>query len=240
MPFFYSHQNVNPMAVVQLAPLVSEIRGKVGGVVFQTSRYGQIVKINNFRGSNRTGDRGIVGTDIAKGSNSWWGLLSAGQQAAWASASIDFPTTDRYGNPVVSTGYNFYQRTRLLFPDSAGYDYTTPPVLVVDGTDYDVDAFASGANMRVTYERIAGTRDGYMIIDATPGAARGVNSPPNRWRRIVQASIGGGPTTATITSNYTSVWQLPLPGTNTFVRVRVYAQKSPQLYADRTFLLRFA
>lgn len=226
------------MAVVQLAPLVSEIKGKIGGVVFQTSRYGQIIKINNFRGSNPTGTRGIVDTNT-KGTNSWWGSLTLAQQDAWAAASIDFPTVDRYGNPIISTGYNFFQRNALLFPPSAGFDPTTIPTFIGDGTSYDTQATLTGGNMRCAWERTVGAGSAYLIVDSTPASRSTILKAPNRWRRLFQGDIAPGPAVQVVTTQYNNIWGVPTPGGVVFIRMRIYARRTCQLFGSGVFRLVF-
>lgn len=229
--FFISQPKFHSMASVKLSPLVSEIRGKVGGVVFQTSPSGQIVKINNFRGSNPTGSRGSD-LDSIKGVNSWWGALSVAQRDLWATRSLQFPTTNRYGDPLISTGFNFYMRNALLFPPGAGFDQVNPPTLVVDGTDYGTDTLVSTNQIRASWQRLSGAGLGYMIVDATPASRNTIMAAPNRWRRIYNGAINAGPSFVNVRPNYDSIWGLPVVAAPVFVRIRVYNRFSCQLFGS--------
>lgn len=217
------------MASVKLSPLVSEIRGKVGGVVFQTGPYGQVVKINNFRGSNPTGNRG-TDQPTTKGTEGWWGALTPAGRDLWATRSINFPTTNRYGDPLISSGHNFYMRNALLFPEISGFDKVSPPAVVADGTTYGSSTTISASQIRASFSRTSGAALGYMIVDATPGGRNTAMKPPNRWRRIYNAEVPAGPSFVNVRPQYDQVWGLPPVAVPVYIRIRIYARYSVQLF----------
>ena len=229
LPFFIPKQSkFDVMAVVKLSPLVSEIRGKVGGVVFQTSPYGQIAKINNFRAP--VSYTRMTGWDNTKKNiEEWWGLITPADQEAWGNAAINFPTTNRYGDPVISSGHNFFNSVMSIFPTSVVISRTVPPVPVVDGTTYSAPVTISPGQLRCTTTRLTGATNAFMIIDTSPALRSSLLSPPNRWRRVSARQVNAGPSIYNFLPDFLARWGMPLVGAALFVRVTLYVPMSNQV-----------
>ena len=95
------------MANVKYGSLVTDIKGKIGGHVFQGGQFGSIIR-SNYKGSNRknyiSNAENIVYTYLA---NMWQNLTNT-QQEAWNAGAYLFPVTDKFGEQQILSGYGVF------------------------------------------------------------------------------------------------------------------------------------
>jgi len=104
------------MAVVKYGTIVTEVRGKVGSVVFQRcgkslSIRSQVSKNYSKFASNYSNRFDFASLALT------WNSLSAAQKLSFKTQAPSFPTKDKFGNPIVLSGYNLFimvNRTLLL------------------------------------------------------------------------------------------------------------------------------
>lgn len=95
------------MAVVKYGSIITDIKGKIGGQVFQGSQYGPIMR-NNYKGSNA---RNYDITDTNKNLAilaTQWSDLSESQQQGWSDGAYQFPVKDKFGNDMILSGWNLF------------------------------------------------------------------------------------------------------------------------------------
>lgn len=120
------------MAIADYDPLYQPIRGKIQGTVLQTGRNAPVIKsIDNNKGSK------LPGFQLSKArlqhAATLWRQLSPADQATWNAARPDFPTVDRYGNPVLSSAYSLF--LRAIAPiDASRQTFLTTPGSIFTGT----------------------------------------------------------------------------------------------------------
>jgi len=226
------------MAIILPSSLFTEIKGTIGQSVFQTSPYGQIVK-------SRPGRKGMASryqaphqSFVAAAVRTWQAFSNA-QRAAWDAATVDFPSTDRYGNPFITTGYLLFLRTALVNGLARLSMLTTPPALIVDGSDWTVTYAGPAGQFRFTITENAGASTVSTLIFATAPIP---SSQTTARKRYVLINRGDG-RTVTGTVNYTTQYGLrlgtPAAGTTVFWRAMVYGNLSPQILGEDSGALYF-
>lgn len=95
------------MARVKYGTIVTEIRGKVGGLVFQkcgsqlSMRVNPSKKIPSTTDAFYTRNRFVV---LAKA----WAQMSPEQKLSFTTQAPTYPTIDKWGNPIVLTAYQLF------------------------------------------------------------------------------------------------------------------------------------
>lgn len=123
------------MARAKYGAIITEIKGKIGGTVFQGSRTGGVVK-NKPNNKTSSGTSKLTKADagrlflpqntIAQLATTWRDL-SAMDQLAWNTAAPSYPFTDKYGNPYTGSGYQLYMSMNTNNAVVGGNYLSTPP-----------------------------------------------------------------------------------------------------------------
>jgi len=119
------------MALVKFGALVTDVRGKLGGHVFQG---------NGFSNSLRTNFNGKGGfeklADVYKGVNAeintLWLALSESQKLDWDSLASQYPVQNKLGDQEILTGRNFHRRLYTNFFASGQQGTIDPSVAIGD------------------------------------------------------------------------------------------------------------
>jgi hypothetical protein len=167
------------MARVKYGAIVTEIKGKVGGQVFQRS--GQVFSLRNNPSHK-------IPQSIS--AQRWrhkiallasnWRTMSDTNKATWTTYANTFPTVDNFGNPIVLTGYQLY-----IYVNSVRYVGDTtiiqstgayaPPVL----SDIDFDPYSiSGASFNLLWNNAIAGGTAVRIYVSKRYALNSVNLNP--------------------------------------------------------------
>jgi hypothetical protein len=130
---------IKHMAVVKYGSIITQLKGKLDGHVFQ--RCGQSLSIRSISARKLTSS---VAKSVSKKKMGFvassWRSISASQKAAWSAAAPTYPTLDKYGNRIVLTGFQLFvfinKRYSLISPSyvSTASNYAPPaPNSVVIG-----------------------------------------------------------------------------------------------------------
>jgi hypothetical protein len=134
------------MALVKYGTIVTEIKGKVGGQVFQ--RCGQSLSMRNTgpRIYTQSQQKSLSMNVMSQVSSQWRGLTTA-QKTNWYNVASSYPTFDKFGNPIVLSGYQLFimlnKRMRLAVHSYAltASSYAPPSL-----SDIDFDPYSYGAH----------------------------------------------------------------------------------------------
>ena len=95
------------MAQVQYGVIITELKGAIGGSVFQAGNNTKVFRNKGYRkGKSSTIRQAVVARMV--GQTSRWRALSDIQREAWQSARTGWAFTDKYGNSYYGSGYQFF------------------------------------------------------------------------------------------------------------------------------------
>ncbi len=176
------------MAICKYGPLVSEVRGSVGGVTFTAGRFGKVVRARSSPVHAPTNRRTYWKGLLALADAHWIGTLTEQQRLDWRNLAAATDFTNQLDEVYHPTGLNLYVRSNSLLSDTGQARVDAAP------------AAAIGAHYPITYTWI--DADGLYgeMIDA-PIAAHKV-------------SFLLGLPWATPIVYYTSPWQLSFSSTS--------------------------
>ncbi len=162
------------MATVQYGSLITQLKGKVAGHVFQK---GNNVNILRTKGAtkNSTTSRKTIALLALAGVTSGWRNLTRTNKLLWTTAASTWPFTDKYGNIYYGSGYQMYVaynnnllsigQSKVLTP--AAPTAPTNPGTITVGTHTTSTQTISVPN--------AGIGTDYMLIFISPYSSPGKN-----------------------------------------------------------------
>lgn len=162
------------MAKVQLSPLLSDLRKKAGGVVFQKGRQGIITRRKVAPTQPRSGAQKSVRSGFSTNSKAWPGSGMDATRAAWESSAAGVTLHDRFGSAFKPTGLQFFQRINRNLQTIAIAPITTPPAdqTVASPGTVTLTATTGTPNvLSVAWTGTAGANDVPVVYAAAPQSA---------------------------------------------------------------------
>ena len=133
------------MASVKYGTIVTELKGKLGGQVFQKCGQSLSLRSNPTHRTPQSSQALKARQDVTRLA-SYWRSLTQAQKDSYTTNAASFPTVDKFGNPIVLTGYQlfFMLSKRLLLVPTDPIDncvaYNPPGI-----SDIDFDPFSIGS-----------------------------------------------------------------------------------------------
>lgn len=133
--------------------LISQMAGSLNGSAVRRSRYGLVLqqKASGLQSNtNALGVRRSVFASIAYA----WGLLDPSEKAQWQLYSNDNPQSDRFGNPIILSGYNYFvkiqnflQTVGFVFVDTSKYSNRVDTITSLSVRRIDTRIFEATADL---------------------------------------------------------------------------------------------
>lgn len=171
------------MAHVILSSLISDIRGRIGGSVFQKTSSGLILKSYTKPINKNSQSQNITRNYLAYLQNQWL-LLSDSQRIIWSRFLTYNPIKQKNISGHFITGHqaflklNFY---RLLYNISI---LLTPRFTKCNITPVDLTLSLIGPDLTLTSDRSMISSDEFIILFLSPPTLRPVNNPGNSFKII--------------------------------------------------------
>lgn len=182
------------MGLVKFGAGVSQISGKVGGMIYSKNKGGSYVR--NFKAptnpnTTRQADVRSVFSDLA---SLWMNTLTQAQRDAWNLFAENTPVLNRLGETIYLTGLNHYIRSNSLILQAGGTRVDAGPTLFTLPSWSGMTPTASEASQEVSIE-FANTDDwanqdnGFLSIFMAKPTNPSVKGSGGPWRYI--GSIAG-------------------------------------------------
>jgi hypothetical protein len=135
------------MAVIQFSGLVSGIQGKLNGSVLSKGRNGQVIYNRPTQRKEPTAAQLNIRAGFSAASY-YWNDFTTQQKLDWDQIAEDNPVSDRFGNPTVLSGFDYFKRMmQLAYPQ--GSDSGIIPDLSGDPV-YEHTPISAQANFSIT------------------------------------------------------------------------------------------
>lgn len=204
------------MAIIQPSGLISSIRGKVAGAVFQLSRSGNILKSLTVPVNRRTQ------LQVKTRNNTFnilqkWISLTADQRAIWDAYVQYNPILQKNRLKLHITG----QQAFIKF-NSYRLEYDLPFLIApifnkCDLTPITLSLSSTGAILSITADRPLVSTDEFIILFLTVRFSNAVNNPGSRFKII--KFITTDTDTFDITAAYSAIFgRIPQPGDTLFMK----------------------
>lgn len=195
------------MARVQYGTIVTEIKGKNQGHVFQGGNVGFVLRSKGYTPGISSQARNQANTYLTTQS-SRWRLLTDAQRNAWGALAPDWLFYNKFGAAYQGNGFQIFNsyNTNLLNLTQPTVDDPGAVRSAADPGTVDFD-WGDTNGARVTFGN-TGTANQYMLLFAAAPASAGRNSNHARYRLIDAVDINGQDTII-FTSDYTAIFATP-------------------------------
>jgi len=177
------------MARIKPSALVSDIRGKIGGSIFQKSNAGLVVRSSCSPVNKRSASQ-VISRNIASLTASAWLQLSVGDREQWVNYVAYNPIAQRNSRDLFVSG----QQAFLKF-NNYRLQYSLPILTVPEFNKCDLTPVVLtlarvGANLRLSVDRNPVPNDEFLIVFITVRMSPAINNPGNRYKLIKLVTTG--------------------------------------------------
>lgn len=231
---FYGGNSGGPlMATIKLGPIVSEIRGLLGGTIFSRNGAGAYAKQFTKPTNPQTPAQQAIRNLLTAVSARWTANLSDAERESWIAAAPTFPLINKVGEVYFLSGKGLHDMLNLTL-NIIGEAFIPSPPAQSPAQEMAIAALAAdtGAGTLVITMDQNITPGQKAIIEATVGVNAGVNNVSNKYRQIAvfdDTTLDPIAFTADLALFYTPVFgSLPTVGRKVFVRVTTVNVASAQ------------
>lgn len=206
------------MATIKWSGLVSEMKGVLNGSVFQGSKVGTIIRNNATGIGRKTIPRQDIKVNYAAVVQAWRGLSSA-NRATWEDQVINYPFTDKYGDPYTPSPYQLFMWANLNLTNAELSTVNTiADPEIVNSLENALYTSTSGGEKGLTFDFYPDVDRRIMVYASVPVSNWIDINKPN-LRLIGSASLDGLSelsieTMYTNTYGYTPNWEDLIVGYN--------------------------
>jgi hypothetical protein len=221
------------MARVQYGSLITELRGKIGGTVFQSNRYGFTAK--NTPCMRKPNSQSVFESQrILNLVTQSWSALSSSDRLAFETWALTYPQYAKHNPSAQLSGYAIYvmwNATRLNLGNVMG-GLPEPFTVVFPSLTPVVTNTAGTLTVNINESVVEPDAAWGMFI--SPPVKASVNYPPSSCRILYRATCGEGDTD--VTSAYVSLFgNVPAIGSTLFLKVIPFGLLTPQVQAAQFF-----
>ena len=216
------------MAVVKWTALVTSMKGKLRGSVLQMGAGGQIIRSNrNF--NQPSNPRWNASKTNTANQVYGWHALSSANRAAWAAATVNYPTIDRYGGTHYPSPYTLWMRLN----NPLAYHLNAPiPVPATPWSFSNIGAVSASVDASIPqiiiYYTMPYVTGEFMLINGTAPLSAGRRPPKGLYSKVGLYSNYFG-FSQDITSDYISRFGQITPNCAYFFEVKLLSSASGQL-----------
>jgi len=172
------------MAKVKFGQIISEARGKIGGMVFSRNSYGSYIRQKVTPVNPSSARQSIVRTYLTQLAQDWRDL-TAPQKLQWNTQAVAFAKTDIFGDKQTPSGFNLYMSLNLNILNVNGVVISTPPVLedAFNFTAFSAAISAGGGSIDLTYAAAIPATVSVEVFATAPMSA-GKSFVKSEYRKI--------------------------------------------------------
>ena len=215
------------MAVVKWTALVTAMKGKLRGSVLQFGAGGQVLRsnrqYNQFSNERWNGSK----NNLAAVTGNWRNLTSA-DRAAWAAQTLNYPTTDRYGNTHYPSPFTLHQRLNNAMLYHNGTLLTTP-LAPQSFTNIAPISVTVGAGPTLTLDLNVHTAGNELVIISCTAPLSNGRRPPKGLYTLVARVNMSALTSYDFTTEYNNRFGAVLANAQIFVQVKLFNVDTGQL-----------
>lgn len=197
------------MARVVFGPIVTAVRGKVGGVVFSAGHSGPYLK--SFMPPVRTkSEASTTRRTTFSGPGAAWAAMALSDRADWRTWAADAAQekTDPLGNPYYASGWAWFVALwQQAYSTGQTPQLTAPTLTRPIGPALSALAWTSSPGSEITATFAAGlAEDLYLVLRTSITSKSNALLPGNVAWRIVAAGPGTGVSTSLVFSGLEAVF----------------------------------
>jgi len=182
------------MAKIIFGNGVTGIRGKAGGMVYSANAFGAVLKTKSNPKTNKTNAAYAAKSKFLYLGQYWSATLTQLERDSWDAAKVNFPQTDAFGNTILLTGFDLFQKFNgnLLLIEEPLITLPPAPVVVNPNTAIIVTANLAMEELNREIQPNPIPANLKTVLNVTSPYPQGVTNFSNRLRFGQHTLIGGG------------------------------------------------
>lgn len=214
-----------------LSPLISDARGKLGGVVYSRNPYGVYVRAKTPPAQPRTALQQAGRSNFAALAAAWR-ALSPADRTAWRNYASQILRTDSLGRQSVPDGFHAYL-TNSRFSQIVGSPFAAQPPegpeetarLIIEG-GAEVKGTAPFMSLFLTFVGFAFPPTGELVMQGSPPLSDTINFVPRQTYRNFPPEYTSTIFGADFAEGYLSRFPAPSVGQVIWLRIRAINRPS--------------
>jgi len=173
------------MARAKFGQIVSEMRGKVNGLVFSRGNCGSVIRVKTSNTNRRTLKQSEQRSHFSFVTQAWKTLTTA-QRKAWNEQSYNYTRINVFGNKEVTTGFDYFcycnmnllkiNESIILWPQKSPVNFSF--------TSFTYTLDYTGQTINLNFFPVIPTGKKLMIFATCPHSV-GITNVKNLWRKIM-------------------------------------------------------
>lgn len=215
------------MAVIQYSGLVTQIKGKMRGAIFQSGNAGQIIR--SAKNWNKSSSKSwLVARNVLGYVSGQWAALTSTQKQAFAAQAINYPGKTKMGDVRTPSGYEVFVKQNVIAVSSGASINTTPGVPVGLSNLGEVSVFGFTPTTGEVNIQFGGASSEIQAVYMTPTLRQGRKPPAGAWKLI---AILPGTTSGIVNifSQYSGVFGAPIVGGQVWLKLVLKNQTTGQV-----------
>jgi len=174
------------MCKVQYGAIITEMKGKIGGQVFQGGSVGKILRNKGYTpGLSSTARQGATAKLSANAKR--WQTLSGANRATFNAIAASWPFVDKFGATYYGTGYQVYIAYQNILnslglanqANAGGVGSPTDPGTVLASS-------SAGPTLDLNWDNAGGASD-YVSVFASAPLSAGQNNNHRRYKKVLSS-----------------------------------------------------
>lgn len=207
------------MALITPSAIVSDIKGKISGSVFQNSLGGLVMKSGTGRTNRNSINQSLLKSITANVQNGWFALSDA-QRSTWSSFAKFVNVQQIKNTGLYVNGQQLFIKSNVIRAFYGLSSLSDPQFSRCITLSVSFTVALSGADLILTSSRLVDSDVEFIVCYATFPVRPTINNPGSRYRLLVFSTTTD--TTFDISSAYTAVFgRKPIAGETIFVKAFV-------------------
>lgn len=192
------------MAVLKFGAIITDMKGKLGGQVFQGGNNSKVIRNNSYKKGTSTTARQAANRLIYSVSTLWRGLNDT-QRGEWATAALSWGFVDKFGNAYYGNGYQCFMafNTGRLQSFEAVVSSPNAPVSAESAGVFVISA-DDATVMDVNWDVDTTVVQNFLLYMTAPTTAG--KNPNNLKYRFITSGATNGATSGSCSAEYDAVY----------------------------------
>jgi len=216
------------MARVQYGAIVTDLKGSIGGQVFQGGNVSKVLRNKGYRKGTSSELRQAACSRLVSQTMRWRSLTAA-QRTSWAGVASSWAFLDKFGNTYYGSAYQVFTAYNLGLI-TIGLPVANVPLVPLTGEIVDFIAPDwDGSNTLVINWGTITTVEQTVQVFATSGVSPGRNIASGRYKMIGQEGSNAADQYLAGAA-YTDAWGTPAVGSQVNIMLKVRINNWPRVF----------
>lgn len=182
------------MAIVKYGTIITEIRGKVNSHVFQKCGQSLSMRSSNTNRSSLAASANTSRINFTRLGTRWRSMTQT-QKDSFTNNAASYPTFNKYGDPIILTGYQLFQlinkRLKLVTstPITTGTSYNPPATSDIDFNPFSI----AGTSFTLLWNTAIAANTAVILYVSNPvSGSRYITNPKYHFCVVIHSGTAIG------------------------------------------------